>query len=302
MKKILYSTLTLALLFLTACGSTPASSSGGLKILASTSFLADIAQNIAGNRVHIESILPFGADPHAYQPAPSDAAEIAKSNLLILNGLEYEGFINSLLQNAGGDRLIVFASDGLNQLTMQENGIAVGDPHMWLDPVRVVKYVENIRDGLIQVDPEGSEIYMANANAYITQLNELDAWIVEQVSVIPVEQRLLVTNHESLGYFSERYNFTVIGAVFPSLSSEAGTSAREMTGLIEQIKASGVRAIFISQMDNPDLANQIAEETKIKVINDLYLESLSDGPPAATYIDMMKYNVTRIVEQLSISN
>ncbi|MCX6057352.1 MAG: metal ABC transporter substrate-binding protein [Chloroflexi bacterium] len=304
MKKIINSITvftTLAALFLTACGSVPKSSDGALKVLASTTFLADITQNIAGNRLRVDSLLPFGADPHAYQAAPSDMAKISKSNLLVLNGIEYEHFIKPLLENTGGERLIVTASDGLtpNQMEDDENaGQMIGDPHMWLDPNRVISYVENIRDGLIKVDADGAEIYKANADAYISQLKELDAWIVEQVNTIPVERRLLVTNHEAVGYFAQRYGFEIVGAVIPSLSTEAGTSAKEMAALIEQIKASGAPAIFLSEVENPDLANQIAAETGVKVVNDLHLESLTAGAPAATYIDMMKHNVSRIVDGL----
>jgi ABC-type Zn uptake system ZnuABC Zn-binding protein ZnuA len=174
----------------------------------------------------------------------------------------------------------------------------VGDPHMWLDPNLVITYVENIRDGLIQIDPDGTETYKTNADAYIAQLKELDAWIVEQVNTVPAERRLLVTNHEAMGYFAERYGFEIVGAVIPSMSTDAGTSAKEMSALIEQIKATGAPAIFLGEVENADLANQIAAETGVKVVDSLYLETLTDGAPAATYIDMMKHNVTRIVEGL----
>jgi ABC-type Zn uptake system ZnuABC Zn-binding protein ZnuA len=268
-----------------------------LKVLASTTILADIAQNIAGDRVQVDSLLPFGADPHAYQAAPADVARIAKSNLLIINGLEYEHFIKALLENAGGERLIVEATAGLSprEDAGSEHGI---DPHMWLDPNLVITYVENIRDGLIAVDAQGAETYKSNAEAYIAQLKGLDAWILEQVNIIPAERRLLVTNHEAVGYFAERYGFEVVGTVIPSMSTEAGTSAKEMSALIEQIKAAGAPAIFLGEVENPDLANQIAAETNIKVVDDLHLESLTDGAPAATYIEMMKYNISRIVDAL----
>jgi ABC-type Zn uptake system ZnuABC Zn-binding protein ZnuA len=311
MKKIFNSIMmlaTVATLFLTACGSAPKSDDNTLRVLASTTFLADIAQNIAGDRAQMASLLPVGADPHAYQAAPSDVAKIAESNLLILNGVEYEHFIEPLLENAGGERLVVEATTGLEPHPAEEHADEAaagdghtheaGDPHMWLDPNLVVTYVENIRDGLIKVDAEGAETYKANADAYIAQLKELDKWIVEQVNTIPAERRLLVTNHEAVGYFAERYGFEIVGAVIPSLSTDAGTSAKEMAALIEQIKASGAPAIFLGEVENPDLANQIADETDIKVVDDLHLESLTDGAPAATYIDMMKHNVTQIVDAL----
>ena len=311
MKKIINTiivTFTLSALFLTGCGSASQSSDNTVRVLTSTTFLADITQNVAGDRLTVDSLLPIGADPHAYQAAPSDVAKISESNLLILNGVEYEHFIEPLLENAGGERIIVEATTGLEPHPAEEHADEAaadagheheaGDPHMWLDPNLVITYVENIRDGLIDADPEGAETYKTNADAYIAQLKDLDKWIVEQVDTIPAERRLLVTNHEAVGYFAERYGFEVVGAVIPSLSTDAGTSAKEMSALIEQIKASGAPAIFLGEVENADLANQIAEEAGVKVVDNLYLESLTDGAPAATYIDMMKHNVTEIVNGL----
>jgi ABC-type Zn uptake system ZnuABC Zn-binding protein ZnuA len=297
-----------SLLFLTSCGSTTPDNNGGLNILASTSFLAEIAQNVAGGRAEVESLLPFGADPHAYQPAPADVAKIAASDVLILNGLEYEHFIESLIENAGGERRIITATDGLIPHPAEEpagdaeagegDDHEAGDPHMWLDPNLVIVYVENIRDGLIQADPEGADVYQSNAEAYIAQLKELDAWIVEQVSAVPVEKRLLVTNHESLGYFAERYGFEVVDTILPSSSSGAGASAQEIAAAVEAIRSSGAPAIFLSDVENKKLAYQIAAETGAQVVDDLHIESLTNGPPAATYLEMMRHNVSRIVEAL----
>jgi len=300
MKKIFNSislTLTLAALFLASCGSAPKSNDNTLRVLASTTFLADITQNIAGDRVKVESLLPIGADPHSYQAAPVDVAKISESDLLILNGLEYEAFIKSLLENAGGERMIVEATAGLSPRKDAGNEQGV-DPHMWLDPNLVITYVENIRDGLIKVDFMGAETYKANADAYIAKLKDLDAWIVEQVNTIPAERRLLVTNHEALGYFAERYGFEVAGSVIPSFSSNAAPSAQEMASLIDAIKKINAPAIFLDTADNNTLAQQIADETSVTIVGDLHLESLTEGAPAATYIDMMKYNVSRIVEAL----
>jgi ABC-type Zn uptake system ZnuABC Zn-binding protein ZnuA len=303
MKKIFNSitVLAIAALFLAACGSAPSKIDGALNVLASTTFLADITQNVAGNRVNVESLLPIGEDPHAYQVAPSDVAKIAESNVLILNGVEYEHFIESLLENAGGERLVITASEGLtpNQMEDEENaGQMTGDPHMWLDPNLVITYVENIRNGLSQADPEGAEIYKSNADAYIAQLKELDKWIVEQVNTVPAERRLLVTNHEAMGYFAERYGFEVTGSVIPSFSSNAAPSAQEMAGLIDEIKRLDAPAIFLDTADNNVLAQQIADETGVMIVDDLHLESLTDGAPAPTYIEMMKHNVSKIVEAL----
>ena len=316
MKKIIntiFVTLTLAALFLAGCGSAPQSSDDALNVLASTTFLADIAQNVAGDRVQVESLLPLGADPHAYQEAPTDVAKIAESNVLILNGVEYEHFIEPLLENAGGERLVIEATEGLTPHEMGEHAHEEGeehaegeeghdhesgDPHMWLDPNLVITYVENIRDGLSEADPDGADTYKANAEAYIAQLRELDAFIRGQVESVPAERRLLVTNHEAMGYFAERYGFKVVDTIIPSLSTEASTSAQEVAAAIEAIKATGAPAIFLGEVENADLAEQIADETGVKVVDGLYLETLTDGEPAATYLDMMKHNVTQIVNAL----
>jgi ABC-type Zn uptake system ZnuABC Zn-binding protein ZnuA len=288
----------LLLFLISACGQT-ASHSGETDpaILTSTTFLADITRNIAGDRVSVESLLPIGADPHSYQPTPRDAARIADSELLIINGAEYEHFLESLLDNAGGEREVIEASAGIRPREDAEGEHGI-DPHMWLDTKNVIVYVENIREALTHYNPEGAAVYQSNADAYAAELNDLDAWITGQVSQIPPDRKLLVTNHESLGYFAERYGFTVAGTVVESFSSGASPSAGQMAGLIDQIKTSAAPAIFLDASDNESLAQQIADETDVRVIIGLHLESLTDGAPAGTYIDMMKHNVTLIVEAL----
>ena len=288
--------LTILTLAITACGGQPASPAGTVApvILTSTSFLADITRNIAGDRQTVVTLLPFGADPHSYQPTPQDVTNITQSKVLIINGADYEHFLEPILENAGGEREVVDASAGI---TPREEAGSV-DPHIWLDPNNVIVYVENIREALTHFDPAGAAVYQANAEAYGTELKSLDAWIVEQVNQIPAEKRLLVTNHEAFGYFATRYSFTIAGTVIESFSSDASPSAQQMAALIDQIKASGAPAIFLDAADNTTFAQQIADETGVRVVTDLHLESLTDGAPAATYIDMMKNNVTQIVNAL----
>lgn len=294
-------------LLISACGVTSASPSPevdvqsqpapALRVLASTTILADIAQNIAGDRLAIGSILPPGADPHSYQYTPKDVVVVAGSELLILFDNEnYEIFLEPLLYSADGDIEFVHSTVGVSKRV----DFAMGgmDPHVWLDPNNIVICIENIREGLTHFDPDGTAEFQTNADAYAGKLNELDAWIVKEVDQIPAEKRLLVTNHEALGYFAERYGFTVVGTVVESFSSDASPSAQQMADLIDQIKATGAPALFLDASDNPTLAEQIAVETGVTVVTDLHLESLTDGPPAATYLDMMKHNVTRIVNAL----
>ncbi|HJS18623.1 MAG TPA: zinc ABC transporter substrate-binding protein [Anaerolineales bacterium] len=288
--------LLLTLLF-SSCGGTPASDSGETApvVLTSTPLLADITRNIAGDRVQVESLLPAGTDPHSYQPTPRDAAKIFESRLIIVNGAGYEQFLESLLESAGGEATIITASAGIGP---REDTERSPDPHMWLDPNNVILYVENIRDALTHLDPQGEAVYKTNADAYLAKLKEIDAWILEQIEQIPSEKRLLVTNHKALGYFADRYGFKLLGTVIESFSSDASPSAQQLASLIDQIKSSRASAIFLDASDNATFARQIADETGVRVITDLHLESLTDGAPASTYIDMMKHNVTQIVNAL----
>jgi len=286
-------TLTILLVAgLTSCFGSPAPD-----VLTSTTILADIARHVAGDQLVTQSLLPFGTDPHSYQPVPQDTKKINQSKVLIVNGADYERSLEPLLANAGNQKELIEASTGLRVLKNPENDQEV-DPHLWLDPSNVIVYVENIREGLTHFNPDGTDVYQANARAYITQLQELDAWINGQVAQIPPQRRVLVTNHDSLEYFAQRYGFKVVGAVVPGFSSEASPSAQEMADLIDRIKLFEAPAIFLDAADNPSLAQQIATETGVKVVTDLHLESLTEGAPASTYIDMMRDNVTKIVEAL----
>jgi ABC-type Zn uptake system ZnuABC Zn-binding protein ZnuA len=170
---------------------------------------------------------------------------------------------------------------------------------MWMDPLNAINYVEKIRDGLSQADPAGKTIYSQNATAYIAKLQALDLWVKQQVNQLPANKRLLVTNHDALGYFAQAYDFKIIGAVIPSVTTDASPSAQQLASLIDTIKKSGAPAIFLDIGESQNLADQIASETGVKVVTDLYVESTS-GPngPAPTYIDMIKYDVTTIIAAL----
>jgi len=291
--------LILLVICLSACQTTTQQAENGIRVLAVESFLADIAQNVAGDRLVVESLIPLAADPHAYQPSPQDVVKISSADVLILNGANLEAFIFPLLQNAGGRRLEIQASAGLTSLPDPSGQNPEGDPHFWLDPNNVIKYSENIRDGLSQADPAGASYFDLNYRKYIANLQSLDAWIESQVLSVPPTRRLLVTNHETLGYFAKRYGFRIVGAILPSITSGAAPSARELAALITQIRSSGVPAIFLETGTNPQLADQIASETGTKVVSDLYTHSLSViGGPAATYIEMIRHDVITIVEAL----
>lgn len=275
-------------------------------VLAVETFLADIAQNVAGDRLPVAALIPIGVDPHAFEPTPQDVARIARSQVLIANGAGFEGWLQEVMANAGGERPVVEASAGLTsrqpgeaEISQDEHGDADGDPHFWLDPLNVILYVENIRAGLSQADPAGTDVYAANATAYSAKLRDLDAWITEQVQQVPEERRLLVTNHESFGYFADRYGLRVVGTVIPSVSTSASPSAQQLAQLVDRLRATGAPAIFLETGANPQLANQLAQETGIKVVTDLYTHSVNPADSnAPTYLDMMRYNTRKIVDAL----
>lgn len=287
-------------ILLGACATTTPTST---RVLATETFLADIARNIAGNRLKVDVLLPIGTDPHGFEPTPNDVRRVADSQVLIVNGAGFEEFLDRLLQNAGGSRIIIEASAGLPSRPVAPNEPRdpdhPTDPHFWLDPNNVIKYVENIRDGLSQADPAGASTYAANADAYIAQLKTLDQNIAAQVSVLPAERRVLVTDHDTLGYYADRYGFRIVGMIVPSISTGASPSAQQVAQLIQQIKATQAKAIFLETSTNPQLAQQIAQETGVKVVTGLHTHSLTEpNGPAPTYIEMMKYNTRLIVDAL----
>jgi zinc/manganese transport system substrate-binding protein len=282
----------LCLFLLSSCAAQPAQP-GGLRVLAAETWLADIAQNVAGQRVQVDVLVPAGVDPHEFQPAPQDAIKIARANVLIVNGLGYETWLTKSLQDVGGNRTIVTATQG-----MAPSGNPP-DPHMWMNPLNAVLYVANIRDALTQADPAGKDTYAANADAYTAKLKELDASIKSQVAQIPPEKRLLVTNHDALGYFAQAYGFQVVGAVVPSVTPESSPSAQQMAGLIDTVKRTKAPALFLDVSENRKLADEISSSTGAKVVTDLYVETLSaPSGPAPTYIDMMKHDAQVIADAL----
>jgi zinc/manganese transport system substrate-binding protein len=301
MKKYTHSLVLVIVMLMSACSpaAKPTTSSSIFCVLAAETFLGDIAQNIAGDRIKIETLLPPTVDPHTFEPTPQDAVKITESQMLIVNGLGYETWLAKTLANVSGQRVVVVATKGLMPNPDPSGQHPDGDPHMWMNPLNAIQYVDNIRDGLIQIDPAEKDFYTANADAYIAKLKDLDQWVKEQVAQIPQQKRLLVTNHDALGYFAQAYHFKIVGAVIPSVTTEASPSAQQMASLIDTIKSSGAPAIFLDIGENQNLAKQIASESGAKVITDLYVESISvPSGPAPTYIDMIKHDVTLIANAL----
>jgi ABC-type Zn uptake system ZnuABC Zn-binding protein ZnuA len=277
---------------------------GTPRVLATETFLADITRNVAGDRLAVTALLPIGVDPHAFEPTPADVRKVEEADVLVINGAGVEGYLTTLLATAGGNRPVIEAARGLPMRQARPGELPpapgeAGDPHFWLDPVLVMDYVTNIRDGLTRADPAGAAVYAANAEAYQQRLADLDTEIRGLLGGIPENERLLVTNHESLGYFADRYGFRVVGTVIPSASTDSSPSARQLADLVDHIRASGAKAIFLETGANPQLARQVAAETGAQVVTDLYTHSIT-GPdgPAPTYIDMMRANARAIANAL----
>lgn len=293
----------LPVLLATGCGGDDggAAAGGSLDVVASATFLADIAQNVAGDRFTVRALVPADADLHAFEPTPRDIADVAGADLFVVNGAGLEQTLTDTVRGAGGGVRVVEASEGLTTRTPQpgEPQRDAVDPHFWLDPTLVETYVENIRAAFAETDPEGAAAYAANAAAYVEELEALDDWIATQIDAVPADRRKLVMNHMSHGYFADRYGFAVVGAVIPSVGTDDAPTARQLADLTQAIEATGAAAIFVELGQSPTLAQQIAAETGVTVIDDLRDHSLS-GPDgeAPTYTEMMKYDTRRIVEAL----
>jgi ABC-type Zn uptake system ZnuABC Zn-binding protein ZnuA len=288
---------------LPACTSSPLAKThqAGFTVMAVESFLADITRTIAGDGVSVSSLIEEGMDPHTFEPTPRDIVAISESRLLIINGGGLESWLNKMLDLKSITIPVVEASSGLTPRTPSSGELVdeSTDPHFWLNPINVKTYVRNIRDALIEMDPAGRKIYEKNAEDYLLQLDDLNTWIAGQVTQIPPENRLLVTNHESFGYFADHYGFEIVGTIIPSVSTGAMPTAQQLTDLIQKIKNTHARAIFLEAGTNPELAQTIATETGVTIVTGLLTHSLT-GPdgPADTYIDMMKYDTLLIVDAL----
>lgn len=299
---VLFSWLVIAVIILSAC-STIKPQADLINVVTTTTIVGDIVRQIGGDRINLTVLLPTGADPHTYEPRPQDAVAIADADIVFINGLELEHSLEPLIEsNAKGE--IIAVSDGVEVLPFSENHIeeehehASGDPHTWLDPNLVMIWVDNITTALSNLDPSNAEHYAANSISYIDELSELDNWIKNQVDQIPVENRMIVTDHANMGYFAKRYGFSIEGLVVNSLSTGASPSAQELSNLEQIIIEKNVKSVFVSSTVNPSLSEQVASDTgtQITVIN---AASLGDETSGATnYIELMHKLVSAIVEGL----
>lgn len=309
-KLTIFSLLTITALALAACGGgEPPGSGDRLQVLATTSIVADVVRQVSGDYVQVTMLLPLGTDPHTFEPRPQDAAAIAEAQIVFANGAGLEEFLEPLLESAGAGEKLVEVSDGIELLPFEgeehhdeeegeEHHHEGGDPHTWMDPNNVLVWVENIAAALAAADPEHAAAYQANAEAYAAELRALDEWIRSQVAQIPAERRKLVTDHRAFGYFVDEYGLEQVGALVGSFSTNAAPSAQELAALEDEIREQGVPAVFVGKTVNPELAEQVAQDTGVKLVH-VYTGSLSEpGGEADSYLTFMRYNVNAIVEAL----
>lgn len=266
------------------------------RVLATTTFIADMAKNIAGEHANVESMMPIGGDPHLYDPVPGDGKKIAEADLVLKNGLTLEGWLGKMIDESGTEAYIATITDGVKPIKSSEYENAY-DPHAWMDPQNGLIYIANIRDALSVVDPEHREAYQQNYESYRQKLEELDRYIEKEIKKIPKEHRVLATSHDAFRYYGNRYGLQVESILGTSTDAEVQIS--DYNHLVKVIEDTEIPAIFIESTINPKSIQQLAKDGKIKVGGKLFADSLGDEESGAnTYLKMLKQNTNRVVEGL----
>ena len=269
-----------------------------VKAVATFSILGDIVARVGGDRVAVTTIVGPNADTHVYEPKPADAVAVSQADVLFVNGLGFEGWLDRFVQSTGFGGPVVVASEGTKTHTMDEDGTVVTDPHAWQSLKNGLLYVKNVTAGLCAVDAAGCAGYEANAAAYSAEIAALDAQVVADIAAVPEGKRQVITTHDAFGYFGEEYGVRFLAPEGISTDSEA--SAADVAKLIGQIKADGVTALFIENMSDGRLVQQIAEETGVTVGGELYADALSEPDQGAgTYLDMFKHNIGLLVPAMA---
>lgn len=280
-----------------------------LPVVATFSILADVVQNVGGDRVSVSSIVGPNGDAHVYSPSPNDVKTVAAAKVIVTNGLGFEGWLNRLIKSSNSKAPNVVATKGMKPLKTEKqhshgHGHSHGhdhggvDPHAWQSVANVKIYAANIRDGLIAADPAGKATYEANAAAYLAKLDDLDREVREAVARIPADQRRVITTHNAFGYFKDAYGVEFFAP--QGVSTESEPSARDVAHLIQQIKKNKVRAVLMERISDPRLLKQIASETGAKVGGTLYSDALTDEKgPAPTYIDLIRHNIRTLSAALT---
>jgi zinc/manganese transport system substrate-binding protein len=265
-----------------------------LKVVASFSILGDFVKNVGGERVEVTSLVGPDGDVHVYAPAPADARKIADAKLLVINGLGLEGWLPRLLQASGGKATIVTVTRGIAPLKSGSDA----DPHAWQSVANAKKYVANIRDALAAADPADAEVFRSQAEAYLARLDALDREVRAAVTQIPENRRKVISTHDAFGYFAAAYGIRFIAPL--GVSTETEASARDIAGIITQIKTEKIPAVFLENISDPRLIRRISAETGARVGGTLFSDGLTaEKGDAPTYIDMVRHNIKALTSALA---
>jgi zinc/manganese transport system substrate-binding protein len=271
---------------------------GKIKVVATFSILGDLVANVGGDRVEVATLVGPNADAHVFSPTPADAKKFSDAKAVFVNGLGLEGWMTRLVKASGTKAPTFVASTGIKTRTMEDDHHQrVTDPHVWQSVTNVRTYVGNIRDGLIKADPAGKSTYEGSAKSYLAKLDALEHDVKQAIAKIPADRRRIITTHNAFGYFGDAYGMEFISP--EGVSTEAEPSARDVAKIIAQTKKQKIPAVFLENVTDPRLMEQIARETGAKIGGTLYSDALSapDGP-AGSYLDMMRNNVSEFARAL----
>ncbi|MCQ4281295.1 metal ABC transporter substrate-binding protein [Pseudomonas stutzeri] len=267
-----------------------------LNVVTSFSILADLAQQVGGDRIELTNLVDADADAHVYEPSPDDAKALLRADLIVANGLGFEPWLERLLASSDPAGKRINASAGVVPLMLEEDGEQVPDPHAWQSLINAEIYVRNITKALVQLDPDHREGYEARRDAYLGRLHALLKRADAQIASLPASQRKVVTSHDAFGYLGQAWQLDFIAP--QGLSTHDEPSAAEVAALIRQLRNEGVRAVFVENIRDPRLIEQIAEEAGANVGGTLYSDALASEGPASTYLGMFEHNLETLMAAL----
>ena len=274
----------------------PSANPDAIRVVATTTVLADLIAQVGGSNVSVTSIVPKGGVVETFDPSPRDIAAISEADLIVMNGLGLDSWLEPVVASAAPDAPVVRLGEdlpGVEYATDDETGTA--NPHLWLNVAYADRYVEKLTEALSIADPGKADAIQAGGAAYRARLGELDAWVREQIDTIPPDNRTLVSFHEAFPYFARAYGLDIVGTVVGVPGQDP--SAGEVAALVDAIKGSGAKAVFTEAQFNPELAQAIADEAGVVVESDLYNDSLGD-PPVDTYEGLIRWDTEKIVRAL----
>lgn len=265
------------------------------RVIASFSILGDLVAQVGGDRIQLAVLVGPDQDAHMYQPSPGDSRQIGAANLVIVNGLGFEGWMSRLINASGYQGPVIVATEGLAETAISDTDEL--DPHTWQNPRHVKRYIHNIGAGLTAIDPAGADHYHRNAQYFLRQLDILDKDIKAAVAKLPATRRTVVTSHDAFGYFSKAYGLNFVAPQGMSTDTEA--SAKDIAALIQQIRHAQIPAVFVESISDPRQLQQIARETGARIGGTLYSDALSSpGSNADTYLTMMRHNLHTLINAL----